>query len=207
MTNGEIRNRLELLIQEHGETYASVSRLLGRNSSYIQQFMKRGSPARLDQADVVRLAAFFDVAVRELGGKEGNSKKASTPVVLPVSMFTDGAGKPQRRRLVDRNWLAQISSEPAGVEVVVVEGHAMSPTVSEGDEVYIQLLGRREALHDGLYVIRGAHEYLIRRVALEPRKGRYSILTDSPDFLNWTNLPRRGFEVVGRVIWIGKHVP
>lgn len=207
MTNVEIRDRLEQLIHEHGETYASVSRLLGRNSSYIQQFMKRGSPARLDQTDVIRLAAFFDVAVRELGGKEGDPRKASTPVVLPVTRFTDGVGKAQRRRLVDRNWLAQISSEPVGVEVVVVEGHAMSPTVNEGDEVYIQLLGRREALHDGLYVIRGAHEHLIRRVALEPRKGRYSILTDSPDFPNWTNLPRRGFEVVGRVIWIGKSVP
>lgn len=207
MTNGKIRDRLEQLIKENGETYASVSRLLGRNSAYIQQFMKRGSPARLDQADVVRLAAFFDVPVRELGGKATNNRKAATPLVLPVNMFTDGAGRAEGRRLVDRNWLAQISSEPAGVEVVVVEGHAMSPTVSEGDEVYIQLLGRREALHDGLYVIRGAHEHLIRRVALEPRKGRYSILTDSPDFPNWTNLPRRGFEVVGRVIWIGKHVP
>ena len=108
---------------------------------------------------------------------------------------------------MDRRWLAQISSEPAGVEVVVVEGHAMSPTVREGDEVFIQLLGRNEALRDGLYVIRGAQEHLIRRVALEPRKGRYSILTDSPDFPNWTNLPRRGFEVLGRVIWIGKNVP
>lgn len=207
MTNGEIRDRLQQLIRDNGETYASVSRLVGRNNAYIQQFMKRGSPARLDQADVVRLAAFFDVPVRELGGKEGDSRKASTPLVLPVSMFSDRAGRGQRRRLVDRNWLAQISSEPAGVEVVVVEGHAMSPTVSEGDEVFIQLLGRNEALRDGLYVIRGAHEHLIRRVALEPRKGRYSILTDSPDFPNWRNLPRRGFEVLGRVVWIGKNVP
>lgn len=207
MTNGKIRDRLEQLIKENGETYASVSRLLGRNSAHIQQFMKRGSPARLDQADVVRLAAFFDVPVRELGGKATNNRKAATPLVLPVNMFTDGAGRAEGRRLVDRNWLAQISSEPAGVEVVVVEGHAMSPTVSEGDEVFIQLLGRNEALRDGLYVIRGAHEHLIRRVALEPRRGRYSILTDSPDFPNWTNLPRRGFEVLGRVIWIGKNVP
>jgi len=207
MTNGEIRDRLEQLIKENGETYASVSRLLGRNSAYIQQFMKRGSPARLDQADVVRLAAFFDVPVRELGGKAEDSRKAATPLVLPVNIFIDGAGRSQRRRLVDRRWLAQISSEPAGVEVVVVEGHAMSPTVREGDEVFIQLLGRNEALRDGLYVIRGAQEHLIRRVALEPRKGRYSILTDSPDFPNWTNLPRRGFEVLGRVIWIGKNVP
>lgn len=69
MTNGEIRDRLEQLIKENGETYASVSRLLGRNSAYIQQFIKRGSPARLGQADVVRLAAFFDALVRELGGR------------------------------------------------------------------------------------------------------------------------------------------
>lgn len=207
MKNCEIRERLDQLIRENEETYASVSRLLGRNGAYIQQFIKRGSPERLDQADVARLAAFFDVAVGELGGKEGTGNLASTPVVLPVGTLAEGTARRQGRRLVDRHWLAQISSEPAGVEVVVVEGHAMSPTVKEGDEVFIQLLGRNEALRDGLYAIRGAHGHLIRRLALEPAKGRYSILTDSPEFPNWENLPRRGFEVAGRVIWIGRRVP
>ncbi len=63
----EPREALDGLISERGETYASISRLLGRNSAYIQQFIKRGSPARLDQSDIALLALHFDVPVEMLG--------------------------------------------------------------------------------------------------------------------------------------------
>ena len=36
------RQALDDLIREREETYAAVSRLLGRNSAYIQQYIKRG---------------------------------------------------------------------------------------------------------------------------------------------------------------------
>lgn len=39
------RQALDDLIRERDETYAAVSRLLGRNSAYIQQYIKRGTPA------------------------------------------------------------------------------------------------------------------------------------------------------------------
>ena len=50
------RQALDDLIREREETYAAVSRLLGRNSAYIQQYIKRGTPARLDQSDIAQLA-------------------------------------------------------------------------------------------------------------------------------------------------------
>ena len=39
-----VREELDRLIQKHKDGYAAISRLLGRNASYIQQFIKRGSP-------------------------------------------------------------------------------------------------------------------------------------------------------------------
>ena len=41
------RAALARLIEERGEDYAGLSRLIGRNPAYIQQFIKRGSPRRL----------------------------------------------------------------------------------------------------------------------------------------------------------------
>ncbi|WP_239987493.1 hypothetical protein [Sphingosinithalassobacter portus] len=65
-----IRDRLEHLINAHGETYASVSRLLGRNAAYFQQFMRRGTPERLDEDDRLILARYFQVDERELGARD-----------------------------------------------------------------------------------------------------------------------------------------
>lgn len=74
----EPREALDGLIVERGETYASISRLLGRNSAYIQQFIKRGSPARLDQSDIALLALHFDVPPEVLGGKERKGRQSGS---------------------------------------------------------------------------------------------------------------------------------
>ena len=57
----DVRTALDALIRERGEDYSAISRLLGRNPAYIQQFIKRGSPRRLAEEDRVRLAAYFQI--------------------------------------------------------------------------------------------------------------------------------------------------
>ena len=47
MAESDGRTVLARLIEERGEDYAGLSRLIGRNAAYIQQFIKRGSPRRL----------------------------------------------------------------------------------------------------------------------------------------------------------------
>ena len=46
----DARQVLERLCHERGQDYASLSRLIGRNSAYIQQFIRRGTPRRLPEA-------------------------------------------------------------------------------------------------------------------------------------------------------------
>ncbi len=40
---------LERLCAERGEDFAGLSRMLGRNSAYIQQYVRRGVPRRLGE--------------------------------------------------------------------------------------------------------------------------------------------------------------
>ena len=63
-----VREELDRLIQKHKYGYAAISRLLGRNASYIQQFIKRGSPRKLDDEDRKILASFFGVDEQVFGG-------------------------------------------------------------------------------------------------------------------------------------------
>src|SRR5436853_7584908 len=68
MAETDPRLLLDRLIQERGEDYAGLSRLLGRNPAYVQQYIKRGSPRRLAEEDRRRLARYFGVDEALLGG-------------------------------------------------------------------------------------------------------------------------------------------
>ncbi len=65
----DVRTILDRLIQERGSDYTAISRLLGRNAAYIQQFIRRGSPRKLDEDDRRKLARFFGVEETILGGQ------------------------------------------------------------------------------------------------------------------------------------------
>jgi hypothetical protein len=55
------RDTLNNLILTQGESYLSMSTFLGRNPTYVQQYIKRGSPRKLDEDDRHKLAAYFGV--------------------------------------------------------------------------------------------------------------------------------------------------
>ena len=52
---------LERLCLERGEDFAGLSRMIGRNPAYIQQFVRRGVPRRLGEAERRKLARYFAI--------------------------------------------------------------------------------------------------------------------------------------------------
>ena len=61
------RARLVELTEKSRTSLASLSAMLGRNPSYLQQFVRKGSPRKLEEADRRKLAEFFGVGEVELG--------------------------------------------------------------------------------------------------------------------------------------------
>src|SRR3954465_4735670 len=59
---------LERLCAERGQDFAGLSRMLGRNSAYIQQFVRRGVPKRLKEEERRKPARYFAVPGALLGG-------------------------------------------------------------------------------------------------------------------------------------------
>src|SRR6187549_1609283 len=78
------REMLERLCAERGENFASLSRLLGRNEAYIQQYLRKGSPRRLTERDRRTLARYFQVSDVMLGGPPDDSPCIAGELV-PVS--------------------------------------------------------------------------------------------------------------------------
>ncbi|KQM36057.1 MULTISPECIES: hypothetical protein [unclassified Sphingomonas] len=66
----EVRATLVALAEDRGDSLSSLSRLIGRNAAYLHQFVTRGTPARLDEADRLVLAKHFRVDERRLGARE-----------------------------------------------------------------------------------------------------------------------------------------
>ena len=83
------RETLERLCAERGEDFAGLSRMLGRNSAYIQQYVRRGVPKRLGEDERRKLARYFGVAEALLGG----------PPMSPRSLdWSASSGTPLRFR-------------------------------------------------------------------------------------------------------------
>jgi hypothetical protein len=86
---------LEKLCAERGESLAGLSRLLGRNDAYIQQFLRKGTPRRLPERERRTLARYFGIADSALGGPEvdpGLDLGALVPVARGAVRASAGPG-------------------------------------------------------------------------------------------------------------------
>ena len=84
MVNENPREVLDRLVAKNGDDYAGLSKLIGRNSAYIQQFIKRGSPKRLPEKERGILARYFGVDEKILGGIEIGRASCRERVLVAV---------------------------------------------------------------------------------------------------------------------------
>jgi len=70
MTRPDSRARLLELATASGVSLARLSELIGRNQTYLQQFIRKGSPRKLEEGDRRTLARFFGIDEAELGAPE-----------------------------------------------------------------------------------------------------------------------------------------
>src|SRR5690348_15737266 len=92
LMNSDPRVVLERLCEERGEDFAGLSRMLGRNPAYIQQFVRRGVPKRLKEEERRKLARYFSVPEAVLGGPPEDEGGAAGLVSVKRHPVTVSAG-------------------------------------------------------------------------------------------------------------------
>ena len=209
----ETREALERLILERKVSYSGISRLLGRNVSYIQQFMRKGSPRYLDERDRSVLARFFGVDETVLDGPSRRSGPVVELIQVPMLDIEASAGHGSLAELesksaqfgFDQNWLRRLTaSKAASLSIIRVHGDSMEPALSDGDEVMVDLGDSQTRLRDGIYVLRMDDALNVKRIAIEPQGRKISVVSDNPAYPSWSNLERRAVNIVGRVLWFGR---
>lgn len=213
MGGAEQRTALERLIRERREGYAGLSRLLGRNPAYIQQFIKRGSPRKLDADDLRTLARYFDVSEADLGGRapplEGQLVRVPQ---LDVGASAGHGAIADRDALVshvafDRDWLRQLTDgRPADLSFIRVQGDSMNPTLSDGDDILVDASDGIGRLRDGIYVMRSEDTLMVKRLAVSPAARTVTIKSDNPAYPEWRDCDLAILQVIGRVVWAGRRL-
>jgi hypothetical protein len=205
---------LERLCTERGEDFAGLSRMLGRNPAYIQQFVRRGVPKRLGEAERRKLARYFSIPESLLGGpadmepvgglipvKRSPVRASAGPGAIPYEQ----ASKPYFA--FDENWLKSLTASPASrLSIIRVEGDSMAPTLNDGDDILVDRAECNEALRDGIYVLRVEDSLLVKRLAIHPLGKRVTVQSDNPAYPDWPDCGPEDVHCIGRVIWAGRKI-
>lgn len=211
-TPEEVRAALEKACRERRQSYAGLSKMIGRNPAYIQQFMVRGTPPRLEANDRRMIAHQLGLDEAELGGPRLPRAEEMVQVNLLSVAAAAGSGRMIDGEFAigayrfDRNFLRQVSTaSPDELSMIGVEGDSMAPTLNDGDDALVDHSDRGRRLRDGVYVLKREDEALIvKRIALAPVKGLMTILSDNPAYPSFADCPVDSVEVMGRVVWVGR---
>ena len=212
MMEEEPRAALERLIAENGDDFAGLSKLIGRNPAYIQQFIKRGSPKKLPEAERGILARYFGVAESLLGGPMASVAKSGIRLIpkLAVGASAGPGAIPGRETLAgkigfDEKWLRKQGLDPSKLSLIQVDGDSMSPTLNHGDDIMVDNRASTAPVRDGIHVIRLDDVLMVKRLAGGPG-GRLSVLSDNPAYPGWPDVDGATVTVIGRVVWAGRRL-
>ena len=214
------RARLLELAQDRGVSLASLSDMLGRNTTYLQQFIRKGSPRKLEEGDRRALAQFFDVDEAQLGAEPESVEEKSYTLVkqAPLDDYIDvprlaigasaGPGAlPGAEAAFDafkfsRRWLEEQGLGGAQLSAITVEGDSMEPLLNNGDEILIDQ--RAQPFRDGVHVVRLGEILMVKRVA-NAGAGRFSLLSQNLAYPP-VEIAASEVEVIGRVVWKGGRI-
>lgn len=214
--SGGPRAVLDRLVRERGEDYAALSRLVGRNPAYIQQFIKRGSPRRLGERERAILARYFSIDEALLGAPDRSTAAAPARGLRVVPRLDLGAAagaggleedeRPDALFAFDEGWLRQLSSGPSQLAIIRVEGDSMVPTLNHGDDIMVDSVDAVSRLRDGIYVLRREGLLLVKRIATSAVRGRVTIVSDNSAYPTEPDVPVSAIDIVGRVLWTGRRL-
>ena len=211
------RVRLLELSQERGVSLAALSELLGRNPSYLQKFVRKGPPRKLEEQDRATLARFLGVSEQEFREAKEISyinppkrRESGEWVDVPrldlgasagPGAIAGGEGAFDTFRF-SRRWLAEQGLESAQLSAIRVEGDSMEPLLNDGDEILVDRSPR--TFRDGIHVVRLGETLMVKRVA-SAVPGRMALLSQNLAYPP-VEVAADEVAIIGRVVWKGGRV-
>lgn len=222
MNTEEIRAKIAKLIEEKNLSLAKVSTQIGKNVAYLHQYINKGSPLRLPEEQRRRLSAILGVEEQELTDLPILAHMTGVSMVADkiASMFTKsdvvtidmidataccGDGIENLPEKVCGHWRLPLSEfktlasgAPENIKMLRVQGDSMTPTISEGDFVWVDTSNNYIG-SDGIYLIRMATGLAVKR--LQAGLSNIVIKSDNPTYSDITAEVGE-VKIIGKVVYI-----
>ncbi|WP_375394571.1 helix-turn-helix transcriptional regulator [uncultured Sphingomonas sp.] len=200
MSETDPRAALRAYAATSGASLSALSRMLGRNVAYLQQYVSRGTPQRLPERERRLLADYLGVAESVLGAPA--AAPSSTVSVPRLSIAASaGPGTLVDREImlgadaVDRRLLRRLGVAPDAAAMLRVRGTSMEPGLFDGDWVLIDT-AVPAAVRAGVHVVRIDDAVMVKR--LTPGPGGFVPTSDNPAA---PPVPAGKVAILGRVVW------
>lgn len=207
------RQRLQDAARERGHSLAELSRLLGRNPAYLQQYVARGSPRHLDEPDLRKLAEFLGISPRAIStrqfGRDDPEERGGGWRTIPRLALEASAGPgalaareiPYDVFRLSGQWLLENGLRSADLSAIRVEGDSMEPLLRSGDEIFVD---RAKRSGEGVFVVRIGDALHVKQVRASA-PGTIALISANEAYAP-LELPRDEVEVIGRVVWKGGRI-
>lgn len=207
-----------------GEDLSGLSRLLGRNPAYIQQFVRRGVPRKLDGDDRRTLARYLRIDEALLGGEpeperrvldgDAAARASGGDLILVPRLEVEvsagpgavaGLEEPADRIAFSARFLREVTGgRTAAASVLRVTGDSMAPTLGPGDDILVVARQPGERLRDGIHVLRVEEVLLVKRLMVQP-DGSVEVISDNPLYPRARHAAGE-VTVIGRVVWAARRL-
>lgn len=193
-------DRVQALAAARGDSLAALSRMLGRNANYLQQWIRKGSPHALAERDRRALADYFGVEEAALGGPQVRAggwrarrldvAASAGPGALNGDEMEVGAAA------IPPELARSLGLKPGRASIIRVSGTSMAPGLMDGDELLVDEAKRSPDARGGVFVVRLDGELLVKRV--RRIGGQLEVTSDNPEA---GPVGPGAPEVVGQVVW------
>lgn len=178
------RARLLQLMADRSTDLATVSKAIGRNHAYLQQFVKRGTPRHLPEDAREALERHFGVSADDFRNTPRRTVDHSQITLVPSSsvrfdeldvragagpgQLTENKGKIGEWQIPRELVKVATNSPFERIKIVTVVGDSMMPTYNPIDRVMVDT-GNCSPSPPGVFVVWDGFGLVIKRLQIIPR--------------------------------------
>ena len=226
-----VRLRLKELLRQNDLTLAAASLAIGRNQTYLQQYVDRGAPAVLGYRDTETLAGMLGCDPKELRHDTVPQRRPMPPrrprppagipgapvVAIPeiTVEVAAGAGATAEEFVTETarwHWPENMirhegGAAPEDLRILRVRGNSMEPEMREGDRIVVDVSRRLPATGE-TFVLWDGNGLVVKHVEKvhDDETGgdeppRLRLISANPDYAPYSRLAQ-DVHVLGTVLWV-----
>lgn len=218
-----VRKLIEATAKERGYNLAKLSRELGRNPAYMQQFIERGVPQTLPEKTRWRLADILGLDESLLGAPKRVKREPSSDLPLDgkltavnmrdIRLSAGPGAEVDEDNSTTAKWpfpqaylRHTLSLRTPNLEIVEVVGDSMEPTLHSGDRIMVDL-SDKDVTAGGVFALYDGQGTVIKRVEKVPLSDppQVVLISDNPHHNQYTVLADL-VNIAGRVVWYGRRL-